>query len=60
MAADDASRPAEPAPADRRSAGGASHVGEDRERYGPLALVRYLKADGRALLLYRHTDTDLD
>jgi hypothetical protein len=59
MAADDAPGPADPAPANRRSAG-VRPAGETQERYGPLAIARYLKDDGRALLLYRHADADLD
>jgi hypothetical protein len=60
MAADGAPGPADPAPADRRAASGVSEVGEEQERCGPLAIARYLKDDGRALLLYRHADADLD
>jgi hypothetical protein len=60
MAADDAPGPADPAAANRRSVGGVSEIGEAQQRYGPLAIARYLKDDGRALLLYRHADTDLD
>jgi hypothetical protein len=59
MAADDTSGPGNSAPAERRSAG-VRPVGETQERCGPLAVARYLKSDGRALLLYRHADADLD
>jgi CubicO group peptidase (beta-lactamase class C family) len=60
MAADDpqtSSRSDDPAPpvepGARPLAGGASRVGEDEERVGPLLLSRWRKDDGRALLLYR-------
>lgn len=33
---------------------GACRIDEREERYGPLAVERYAKDDGRALLLYRH------
>ncbi|HEV7943700.1 MAG TPA: hypothetical protein VGP17_12975 [Solirubrobacteraceae bacterium] len=57
MAADDGSARAKDAPGvDQapRGMGAARRIGEQEERFGPLALARYLKDDGRALLLYRH------
>jgi hypothetical protein len=32
----------------------ARRIGEQEERFGPLAVARYFEDDGRALLLYRH------
>ncbi|MFZ2050634.1 MAG: hypothetical protein WB698_07185 [Solirubrobacteraceae bacterium] len=57
MAADDRSTRGTDAPSvDQapRGMGVAQRIGEQEERLGPLALTRYLKDDGRALLLYRH------
>lgn len=34
--------------------GAARRTGGQDEPFGPLAVTRYLKDDGRALLLYRH------
>ncbi|MGH2902761.1 MAG: hypothetical protein ACRDK7_04150 [Solirubrobacteraceae bacterium] len=37
---------------------GSSGLGEGREEaYGPLVLRRYLKGDGRGLILYTHEDS---
>lgn len=43
-------------PAAGETGAGVEQIGDADERYGPIAIVRYMKADGRALLLYRCAD----
>jgi hypothetical protein len=48
------SRPSSP-PADQRDAPGQPQAqAQEQERYGPLAISRHRKDDGRALILYEH------
>jgi hypothetical protein len=57
MAADDRYTRATQAPGVDRvppGMGAAERIGKQEECFGPLAVARYLKDDGRALLLYRH------
>lgn len=35
---------------------GVEQIGDADERCGPVAITRYVRADGRALLLYRRAD----
>jgi hypothetical protein len=44
------------APAAGELGAAAEQIGDTDERYGPVAIVRYVKTDGRALLLYRCAD----
>jgi hypothetical protein len=49
--ANDRPAPATPAPE-------AVDRDDQSERYGPLAIARYLKDDGRALILYERADPE--
>jgi hypothetical protein len=44
----------EPAPAKREPFASSANEDEQGERYGPLALARLRKEDGRRLLLFSH------
>jgi hypothetical protein len=53
--------PAAPPPSDRPGQGAGPYAGEQAqpaERYGPLALARHLKDDGRALLLFTRVERE--
>lgn len=57
MGAEERHAPATDAPAAAQAPPGmreARRIGKREQRYGPLAVERYAKDDGRALLLYRH------
>ena len=56
-----AREPAAPPPSDRPEQGASPGAGEQAqaaERYGPLALARHLKDDGRALLLFTRAERE--
>ena len=56
-----AREPAAPPPSDRSAQGASPGAGEQAqppERYGPLALARHVKDDGRALLLFTRAERE--
>ncbi len=58
---DMAREPAAPSPSDRPEQGarpGADERAQPAERYGPLALARHVKDDGRALLLFTRAERE--